>query len=153
MILLEWRTTHVPTWLDLERDQERRVYQANGTPTALPRTVFRLNTCVVETDICKQTCEDAALVLLRTYLDDHVECSCVGRAARILLSKRFFEVVPVASHVLASYRRPSEHQCLPADAVGVANGVDEELKVLFAELGCRGTENGEEGGRREESNV
>lgn len=47
--------------LTTERDQERRVYQANGTPTALPRTpVFRLNICVLETYICKQTCEEAA---------------------------------------------------------------------------------------------
>lgn len=74
------------------------------------------------------------------HLHDEAKCSCIGRAAGVLLGELFFEVMPVAWHVVISHRRPGKHQCRPTAAFGAANGVDEELEVLFAELGCRGPE-------------
>ncbi len=45
--------------------------------------------------------------------------------------------MPVSFHVVRRHRRSGEHQCLPALASGVADGVHEELEVLLAEFGCR----------------
>lgn len=69
------------------------------------------------------------------HLHDHTEGSCVGRVAGVLLGEHLFEVVPVSFHVVVRQRRPGKHQSLPALAFGVADGVDEELEILRAELG------------------
>lgn len=78
------------------------------------------------------------------HLHHHAKRSCIGRAAGVLLGKYFLEVMPVAFDVVMSHGRPAEHQCRPTLAFGIPDGVDEEFEVLFAELGCRGTEKDKE---------